>query len=475
MAEPPIDYADVQGTILRGYRVDLARHFILEIIDAAGAKELIGSMVGGSPGIPQITTAARSSSKPEFFVNIGFTCTGLAKLGLTAAQLASFDLGFQRGAASPVTAGIVGDLGESAPDRWIGALSDGAAVHGVLSLWVTQDQAVLESVTATLRAAFTGCIRELSMHDARALSDNRVHFGYRDSIAQPTIAGAPPRKHPVPDGQPVASTGEFLLGYRNESNATYHVVPDELTLNSSYASFRILEQDVAGFEAFLTRFSAQLRIDRETLAAKVCGRWRNGNPLELMPVEAGPCLPLDRLNDFHYVDTDPRKDDTLGLKCPIGSHIRRNNPRDGAVLGAGSTHHRIVRRAMPFGPDYDPANPDAVPRGLIGHFINGSITNQFEFLMGQWDNTATFVKSATSIDPQCPGNAVFNISGDDVFLGVNDPSSSSFTLAARGKGGKNNSTIASFGRLITTRGGVYCFLPSISGLKYLAKLTAPPG
>ena len=30
MADPVIDYADVQGTILRGYRVDMARHFVLE-------------------------------------------------------------------------------------------------------------------------------------------------------------------------------------------------------------------------------------------------------------------------------------------------------------------------------------------------------------------------------------------------------------------------------------------------------------
>ncbi len=77
-----------------------------------------------------------------------------------------------------------------------------------------------------------------------------------------------------------------------------------------------------------------------------------------MPDEAGRPLPLHRINDFSYVSGDPRRDDTLGLKCPIGSHIRRNNPRDAAVVGTDSTHHRIVRRAMPYGPDFDPAHPD---------------------------------------------------------------------------------------------------------------------
>ena len=72
----------------------------------------------------------------------------------------------------------------------------------------------------------------------------------------------------------------------------------------------------------------------------------------------GTTLPLSQLNDFTYVSTDAVKDDTLGLRCPIGSHIRRNNPRNEAVVGTDATHHRIVRRAMPYGPAYDPAHPD---------------------------------------------------------------------------------------------------------------------
>ena len=386
----------------------------------------------------------------------------------------TFDLGFQRGATASATVNLVGDVGESNPSHWIGNLSEGDAVHVVLSLWVTEDPVVMEKVTAELRAAFAGGLRELSSHDARAMSDNRVHFNYRDNIAQPTVSGAPPRKHAVPDAQPVVSTGEFLLGYPNESGAEYWVEPPELSKNSSYSSFRILEQDVAGFETFLATYSKQAGIEPEALAAKVCGRWRNGNPLELMPDSMGDPLPTTQINDFSYVSRDPVSDDTLGLKCPIGSHIRRNNPRDGAVVGTDATHHRIVRRAMPYGPDYDPKKPDPAPRGLIGHFINGSITNQFEFLMGQWDNSPDFVKSATGVDAGCLGNAVFNISGSDVFLGVNDPSSSSFTLPACGKGGKENVTIKGFDRLIVTRGGAYCFLPSITGLKYLASLPSPP-
>lgn len=477
MADPKIDYSDVQGTILRGYRVDLARHFILSITDAAAAGTLIGALVDGTGGLPRITTAARWTVKPECFVNISFTAAGLAALGVTQAQLGTFDAAFQRGATNPATAGIVGDVGTSAPAQWIGGLANGNQVHAVLNVWVDDDPSVLESVTARLRAAFAGCMTELSAHDARALPDNKVHFGYRDSIAQPTVIGAPPRKHEIPDDQEPVATGEFLLGYVNENSGTYAVQPAELSTNSSYAAFRILEQDVAGFEAFLSEYAAKAGIDAEMLAAKVCGRWRNGNPLELAPDAPGTVLPMSKLNDFTYVSSAAAQDDTLGLKCPIGSHIRRNNPRNAAVVGTDSTHHRIVRRAMPYGPPYDPANPDpaSTPRGLIGYFINASLSNQFEFLTGQWNLESTFVKSASGPGGASAGNAVFNVSGQDVFLGVNDPASSSFTLAALGAKGKNNTVLTGFSRLITTRGGAYCFLPSISGLRYLAQLPAASG
>src|SRR5262249_1333756 len=151
---------------------------------------------------------------------------------------------FQRGATSAVSAAAVGDVGESAPANWIGGLADGSRVHVVLNLWVHKDPAVLDAITAQLPAAFSSCMTEVSAHDAQALPDNFVHFGYHDNIAQPTIDGAPARKHPAPDDQPIVPTGEFLLGYQNAYQSQYSVQPAPLSKNSSYAAFRILEQDV---------------------------------------------------------------------------------------------------------------------------------------------------------------------------------------------------------------------------------------
>lgn len=459
-----LDYGDIQGTILRGYRVDYARHLVLQVRDRAGAQAFLGALVDPSSGLPQITTAARWTVKPQSFLNLGITAQGLVALGQ---PIDGFPAAFRRGATDPETASIVGDTGSSAPAEWTGGFADGASVHLILSLWVHRDPDLLDRLCQVLRQAFAGSLAELGAHDAAALPDNKVHFGYTDSISQPTVEGAPPRKRSLPDQQPVAPTGEFLLGYPNQNGgAVYRVTPEVLSTNSSFAAFRVLEQDVSGFEVWLEEGAAQADVDPELLAAKACGRWRNGVPLVLSPTTAmpDPPIPSERINDYNYVSSDPALDDTFGYRCPVGAHMRRANPRGQKVLAGGSLH-RIIRRAMPYGPSYDPARPDGVARGLIGWFINADLANQFELIMSEWINGSTFVMSVKGPDG---ANPVWNISGQDVFLGVNTPSaSSSFTLSypAEGTSKWHNQQLTGFARFITTRGGAYCYLPSITALR----------
>ena len=88
--------------------------------------------------------------------------------------------------------------------------------------------------------------------------------------------------------------------------------------------------------------------------------------------------------------------------------------------------------------------------------------------MSEWNDGHQFIKAATGPGGASAGNAVFNISGEDVFLGVNDPATSSFTLPGLGAKGSGNTTLQHFERSIVTKAGVYCFFPSITGLRYLA-------
>jgi len=464
-----LDYADIQGTVLRGYRVDCARHLVLRVAHAVAAKAFLGSLVDGTRGRPQITTAAPWTAKPESFLNVGVTAAGLTALGLPSDTLASFPEAFLRGATADATKALVGDVGPSDPSHWVNGLADGSRVHVILSVWGVGSPSVVEQVSSLLRTGYAGAFEELTALDANALPDNQVHFGYRDNIAQPRVEGAPPAKRPLADPQPLVPAGAFLLGHENQYGGKYEVEPEELSTNSSFAAFRMLEQDVVGFERFLEEGSATAGTDPETLAAKVCGRWRNGMPLVLSPDGPTPELPPEKINDFDYVSTDPGLDDTFGYRCPVGSHIRRTNPRSESVVGGGGALHRIIRRAMPYGPPFDRARPDDQKRGLVGWFINADIGNQFEFLMSQWVNSDSFVMSVSG-----PGgaNPAKNISGQDVLAGINDPASSSFTLSnpASSTTGWSNTTVTGFADLVTTRGAAYGYLPSVTALRYLAAL-----
>ena len=53
-----LDLADIQGFILRGYRMPMVRHFLLTVGVPAEARKLLGRLVSGDESdAPQITTA----------------------------------------------------------------------------------------------------------------------------------------------------------------------------------------------------------------------------------------------------------------------------------------------------------------------------------------------------------------------------------------------------------------------------------
>ena len=80
-------------------------------------------------------------------------------------------------------------------------------------------------------------------------------------------------------------------------------------------------------------------------------------PLALSPERPDGPVPIEKFNSFDYVPTESTPDafdDRRGYRCPIGSHIRRMNPRNSTVAGNSGLKRRIVRRGLPYGPPYDP-------------------------------------------------------------------------------------------------------------------------
>jgi hypothetical protein len=53
-----LDLGDIQGFVVRGYRMPLVRHFSLTVTNAASARGLLGRLINGDESnAPQITTA----------------------------------------------------------------------------------------------------------------------------------------------------------------------------------------------------------------------------------------------------------------------------------------------------------------------------------------------------------------------------------------------------------------------------------
>ncbi len=461
MSELPL--ADIQGFILRTYAMPILRVFALKVAKPQPARQFLCELVNGAGGL-QLATTLEWMVKPEYCLNVGFTYTGLAALGLPSASLASFPEEFAAGAVA--RAERVGDTGESGPEHWKGELAC-PELHVLLFLFA-QTEDILQQVSAQLRQGYSAmsAMSELSVHDGKSLAGNTAHFGYRDGFAQPTIKGGLPSA--IPDVLPKAPAGEFLLGYPSQyTDFTYPVpVPAALGLNGSFVAFRILAQDCHGFEQFLTESAHQTGLDRELIAAKLCGRWRNGVPLSLSPDFPDEQIPFEQRNSFDYMPSEsvPNAfDDRRGYRCPLGSHIRRMNPRNSIVAGNAGLRHRIIRRGLPYGPPYDPANPnDGIERGLLGMFVGVSIKDQFEFLMSNWANKGSLAPGLRDTRDPIIGNNGRN--------GDNEHGSNMGTFLLPLEGQKRPVALTGLSRFVTCHGAAYCFLPSVTAIRYISSL-----
>lgn len=471
--EPGIEWADLQGNILRGYRKQFVRHLVLTINSPAAARRWLADATSGEDSAaPQITTALPwASGKPTSCVNIGITYSGLAALGVSKASLESFPHEFVAG--MPARSTMIGDTGPSDPTCWKREWQDQASVQVLISVHA-DDASIRASVADRILTPKCG-FRALATLDGEGFPGGKVHFGYRDSISQPQFYGVHGPGN-LRDDQPLVEIGAMLLGYPTPiEDIRWRVpTPHVLGFNGSFNAFRVLEQQVELFEQFLTDCAEKLmqdpagdmlippgeeemwvprmsRLDafREMVAAKMLGRWFNGIPLELSPNTPSPQPPISEkeINNYGYAH------DPDGQRCPIGSHMRRSNPRDAKIVQRNTNHaRRLIRRGIPYGPQYDRANPVKAERGLLGSFMCASLTAQFEALQYDWTNLGL-------LDPRITGS-------NDPILGNNDPLFSSFAFPV----GEEKVSFRGFPHFIHTRGGAYLFQPSISAIRYLASL-----
>jgi Dyp-type peroxidase family len=416
-------------------------YLFLRINDAGGGREALRRLV-------PLTASASDLASPlgDTWLAVALTYQGLKALGVPHESLATFSPEFQQGMAA--RAAELGDVGANAPTNWEQPFGT-PAVHLALAL-LAPDQMrlheVLERADRTLRT-LPG-VTLLYRQDCASLPTGREHFGFQDGISQPAIEGTglpPSNPHEAP-----LKAGEFVLGYPDERDQLAQLPrPEVLGRNGCYVSVRKLHQDVAAFRRYL-KAQATSAAEEELLAAKIVGRWRSGAPLALAAEHDNPELATDvnRRNDFTYYDDDPK-----GLKCPLGSHIRRMNPRDqfkDEIIQVN--RHRVFRRGQAYGPVLPEGiiEDDGAERGMVFLFVGADLRRQFEFVQREWINQGTFIGAPIERDPLIGPN-----DGTGVFTIPKQP------IRRRLQG---------LPRFVTLRGGEYFFIPGLRALRWLAEL-----
>jgi Dyp-type peroxidase family len=528
------DAGEIQGIVFTGYgTLPAARYVLLEIADATAFRAWLRA------SLPRITPGGVRAERQA--CNIAFTAAGLRALGLRTVdgepgpadeQLVGFSREFREGMTWEARQRALGDQGRADPRNWLWGGPSNSALHALVFLFAADDGALAElddELFASPGAAGLASVVRLEA-SAAMMRSGKEHFGFDDGITQPIISGYKEPEPPRPAN--TLAPGEVILGYENQYGARPEsplvaaaddpagLLPEarsggppgarDLGCYGSYLVVRQLRQDVAGFWRWAEKVAAALRqpapagVDpRVWVAAKMLGRWPDGTPMTLSPDRPLPDMDPRRRDAFAY-----RERDAGGMSCPIGSHIRRANPRD-ALPGsveeamAVASHHRILRRGRAYGeplangdpdsrmnaesgrldplksvgPDRlmkDRADPDRLmqddgeDRGLYFICLNADIARQFELIQQTWLNNAKF--DGLYADP------------DPVAAGHPRPPTGSVTEATRRRMQRNftfprrpvRERCTEMPLFVTPVGGAYFFLPGMRALQFLAAATARP-
>jgi deferrochelatase/peroxidase EfeB len=303
-ASPHPDPNNVQGNVV-GFNKDHQRFVFLAFADGAAAQQFLVALEselasgwevrqfnrlfkeihkrGGEPGIVESAWA-----------NLALTFHGLQVL--EAPGLDDFPEPFKSGMAA--RAEVIGDRDASAPAGWVAPFNQQIDAVVILAADTPED---LDASYVRLRAKIPapGVVELSPTLDGNVRPEpNRghEHFGFKDGISQPGIAGlTQSSKH----GQDEVAAGEFLVGYPDEDGHTsgeaqpapgpndpgYPNQPatpalPSWTKDGSFLVLRRLRQNVAAFNEFLEQEAVAAGIDEGLLGAKLVGRWRSGAPLE---------------------------------------------------------------------------------------------------------------------------------------------------------------------------------------------------
>jgi Dyp-type peroxidase family len=479
-----LEFDDIQGLVLSSHsRLPCSSFILLRVTDAAPAREWLARHVD------EVTTAAEVPDIDRA-LQMAFTHDGLEALGLPYESLTSFSSAFVAGMASERYARILGDREETAPAKWCWG-GPNNPVHVLLLLYARNMDELRRNIASLTPRPGDGLAVVKELVAGREHDDNREHFGFVDGVGQPVIAGSGREQYQrTRTGHATEiPAGEILLGYENADNIRlrgpllppefdgYEMLPAlspeisvsdrrDLGRNGTYLVFRQLEQDVPGFWRAVTFDAERLWPEDKQgpmrLAAKMVGRWPSGAPLVKYPDadpkganKAGRPEKEAPENDFAFADEDPD-----GLRCPLGAHIRRANPRDSLAEDpeesrASVNRRRLMRRGRSYGRRIeDRLTPDNEKRGLFFICLNADLERQFVFVQQTWINNPGFSVLHGEMDPM---------------IARHDAQSHVFTMPDE----PMRQRVLDMRSFVTMRGGAFWFLPGLKALKVILRATNP--
>jgi len=465
------DKKDIQGLLVYGYAQLRNAHFILfQIEDVTLFKTWLAN-----------TSFQNSEKSPvDSCLNIAFTARGLEKI-IGKSKITKengFDQSFLEGIDTEHRNRILGDYDHNDPKNWKWGNKNDDRTHGILMIYAT-NQDLLEKTFNDVAGKYKGALSENYISKSIRLANDKEHFGFTDGISQPVLNGLERGSNE----NNFINPGEIILGHKNAYDRkplSPEVDGVKFGKNGSYMVFRDMQQDVKSFWRTILKYGG----DPVKIASKMVGRWPNGIPLILADTEdeaiklkkekessLSPGRLLKFLNDFQYYEKD--KD---GLKCPIGAHIRRGNPKDSKNEtpknpNEVSNKHRILRRGKSYGEPLVASmeikdiiaaldKPDNGERGLNFICFNSDIKRQFEFIQQTWVNNMKFVGLYDEVDP------IIGVQGKyDKVSNSMKMMPTKFGEPACPYRHKYND-IPPF---VKVRAGGYFFFPGITAIKFLAK------
>jgi len=439
-----LEFDDIQHILLTRAPALTGRYEFLAFRNRAGGRAWLTAIM---EKVHSAKAMRESVEKDKRWITVAFTCNGLRALGVDEATLATFPQEFREGMGA--RAAVLGDTGANDPAHWVDKTAS-PDLHAIAILFARdtaeRGRSVIEHGKFLAECQGVEVLSSLDLEATPPFGYAHDHFGYRDRLSQPVIEGS--GDEPTPGSGAPLKAGEFILGYPDETGAGPALPqPEILSHNGSFMAYRRLEEHVGRFRDFL-RENGKTPEEQELVAAKLMGRWRSGAPLTLAPDKDDPALGADprRNNNFNYKQEDPQ-----GYAVPLGSHMRRMNPRDTA---ANMNRRRMIRRGATYGPYLPEGTPDdGTERGIAAFVICASLIRQFEFAQNVWVNDRNFHELANERDP---------------IIGTQD-GTLEFKIPKRPIRRK----ITGLPAFTTVRGGAYFFLPGLKALRWLAAQDKP--